>query len=72
MGNDLEDKSEELLKKPKKEVGPYFNDVVNYATNDEGCIDLSKIEELEGRYSHIHGNKNCDVLKGPCACGGWH
>jgi hypothetical protein len=48
-------------------VGGDFNDVLSYATTPEGALDLSKMQELEGRL----GGK-CDVNKGPCACGAWH
>ena len=56
----------------KSKIGPYFNDVVAYSTTPDGSIDLLKMQELEGRYSHVHGNRFCDVLEGPCACGAWH
>ena len=70
--SDLEEKSGGDGVDSKETVGPEFNDVVAYATNDDGYVDLAKMQELEGRYSHIHGNRGCDVLKGPCACGAWH
>jgi len=58
---------------PKKTVGPELNDIVGYATDSDGYVDLAKMQELEGRYSHLPGrNRRCDVLKGPCACGASH
>ena len=38
---------------------------------DEGTIDLSKMEELEGSCGK-NGGKGCNVTEGPCSCGGWH
>ena len=72
MSDDLVKKTEGE-KEPKPEVGPDFEDVLQYATTREGYIDISKMEELEGRYAHLPGrNRRCDVLEGPCACGAWH
>ena len=39
--------------------------------NDEGVIDLAKMQELEGSCG-CNGGKGCDVTEGPCSCGGWH
>ncbi|OHB14706.1 MAG: hypothetical protein A2431_00135 [Candidatus Zambryskibacteria bacterium RIFOXYC1_FULL_39_10] len=51
-------------------VGHDFASVLNFATTREG-VDLSKIEELEGRFGY-NGSRGCDVLRGPCSCGAWH
>ena len=63
------------LEPPKRlatEVGPNFSDVVAYATIHDGlAIDLSKMEELEGRFGY-NGGKGCDVRSGPCSCDAWH
>jgi len=69
-----------MVENPKKyderkpeEVGSDFRQVVNYATDKDGVVDLAKIDSFEGRYSHLPGrNRRCDVLHGPCACGAWH
>jgi len=52
-------------------VGEDFDDVVRYATTPEGTVDLSKMQELEGRFGY-NGGQGCDVLSGPCSCGAWH
>lgn len=57
-------------KKEFLDVGPNFNDVMNYVIKD-GIIDLHKIGELEGRFG-CNGGRGCDVSKGPCSCGAWH
>jgi len=51
----------------KETVGNTFNDVLAYATDENGAVDPLKMEELEGRFGG-----HCDVTKGPCACGAWH
>ncbi len=48
-------------------VGPTYEDVLNYATDPEGVIDLMRLQSLEGRFGG-----RCDVKDGPCACGAWH
>ncbi len=54
-------------------IGPNFSDVIHAATTGDGAIDLRKIDELEGRFSHLPGKgPRCDVMGGPCACGAWH
>lgn len=53
-------------------VGSDFQDVLAYATTpDNLAIDLSKMEELEGRFGSNAG-RGCDVRSGPCSCGAWH
>ena len=51
-------------------VGADFKEVMEYIKVD-GAYDLRKLQELEGRYGY-NGGKPCDVLRGPCSCGGWH
>jgi hypothetical protein len=55
----------------KEKVGPDFEDVVKYSISN-GAIDLSKMQELEGRYASEGYSRRCDVKKGPCGCGAWH
>ena len=56
---------------PRLEIGDDFASVVRYSATPEGAIDLSKMQELEGRYGY-NGGQPCDVLRGPCSCGAWH
>lgn len=53
-------------------VGLTFGNVVAASMTKGGAIDLRKMEKLEGCYEHVHGNRGCDVMSGPCACGAWH
>jgi len=59
------------MEKDKENIGSEFNDVINYAINEKGHLDLRKIEKLEGRFGS-NGGRGCDVLSGPCSCGAWH
>lgn len=52
-------------------VGPGFDDVISYSMTKDGAIDLSRMQELEGRFGY-NGGRGCDVPEGPCACGAWH
>lgn len=52
-------------------VGPNFENVIAYATTENGAIDLARMEKLEGRFGS-NGGRGCDVLSGPCSCGAWH
>ena len=38
-----------------EKVVPGFEDVTKFATDKNGIVDLSKMQELEGRYSHLPG-----------------
>ncbi len=58
-------------KDPRLAIGDDFASVVRYAATPEGAIDLSKMQELEGRFGY-NGGQPCDVLRGPCSCGAWH
>ncbi len=62
---------DEDSKKKIYEVGPRFEDVMNYSTDSKtGGVDTRKLESFRGRYGLKR--KNCDVLEGPCSCGAWH
>lgn len=39
----------------------------------DGAVDLSLMEAHQ-KYVNLgtNGGVKCDVVKGPCACGGWH
>lgn len=52
-------------------VGPDFKDAIAHAMTRDDAIDLSRLDELEGRYGY-NGGRGCDVLEGPCSCGAWH
>lgn len=67
----LNDSDPSTDEKKRREVGSSFQDVVAYATTKEGAIDLSKMEELEGRFGS-NGGRGCDVRSGPCSCGAFH
>ena len=60
------------LEEKFNDVGPNIEDLVENAKDEAGAIDVAKFQSLEGRYAHVHGNKRCDVLYGPCACGAYH
>lgn len=60
-------KVEEIKSKKKKT----FQELIEECMNDEGVINLSKMEELEGSCGS-NGGKGCDVTEGPCNCGAWH
>ncbi len=49
-----------------------LNDVIAHSVDRAtGAIDLSKMQELEGRFGS-NGGRGCDVTEGPCSCGAWH
>jgi len=58
-------------KEEEPKVERDFQELIDECINDEGVIDLSKMEKLEGSCGS-NGGKGCDVTKGPCSCGGWH
>jgi hypothetical protein len=68
----LEDKMNKESRTNKlKETIHNFNDVLNYAKDKKGNIDIMKMEKLEGIHGY-NGRRGCDVLQGPCSCGAWH
>ncbi len=52
-------------------VGDGFEDVMAFAQQPDGSIDLARMESLEGRFGS-NGGRGCDVRSGPCSCGAWH
>lgn len=37
----------------------------------DGAIDLSLLDAHK-EFVNPRGNRGCDVISGPCGCGGWH
>ena len=70
--NKIESSANMILdKEPEPEVGDSFDDVLAHAQDENGAIDLRKMEKLEGRFG-TNGGQRCDVRRGPCSCGAWH
>ena len=60
----------EVVKLPQKRFAEDLNDVINMHMND-GALDLHELENTPAIATIGNGSK-CDVLTGPCSCGGWH
>ena len=65
--------SEEAIKNMRQEeIGPSFENVLNYCFDHiRKVINPKKMEELGGRFGY-NGKKWCDTVDGPCSCGAWH
>ena len=57
--------------RPTQAVGDSYAAVVAHAMTKNGAIDLSRVQELEGRFGY-NGGRGCDTRRGPCSCGAWH
>lgn len=48
-----------------------FEQLTSQTVNEDGAIDLGKIDAFEGSCGS-NGGRGCDVTSGPCSCGAWH
>jgi hypothetical protein len=65
--------SEEAIKNmSQEEIGPSFENVLNYCFDTfRKVINSKRFEELEERFGY-NGKRGCDTADGPCSCGAWH
>jgi hypothetical protein len=69
MADTDQEKLDDIRKRPDRHRHHEMNELVRCCMID-GAIDGMLLQEHAGT-GHNHGQK-CDVISGPCGCGGWH
>jgi hypothetical protein len=69
MAETHQEKLDDIRKRPEQHRHHEMNELVRCCMVD-GAIDGMLLQEHAG--TGYNNGRKCDVMSGPCGCGGWH